>query len=378
MLNLTFATTASIVLRPGASADIPALLRDQDVKRVALITDPGLVAVGIIAPIEQALRAAGLDVIRYDGVRADPTESIVVDCAERMREARIDGVLGVGGGSVMDVAKLTAYLVRSPTDLETIYGIGLARGPRLPLILVPTTAGTGSEVTPISILTTSGSEKRGVVSARLLPDVAVLDPTLTLNLPTRTTAETGIDAMVHAIEAYTSKRLKNPISDSLAHRALSLLATNLPLVMRDGTDASARGAMLLGSCLAGMAFANAPVAGVHALAYPLGGRHHVSHGMSNALMMVPVLRFNCSAAAPLYQELADAIGAAEPTAEGFISAVQQLIVTTGIPTTLREVGVTRDDLPRLAADAMRQTRLLVNNPVEITEKDALSLYDQAF
>ena len=184
--------------------------------------------------------------------------------------------------------------------------------------------------------------------------------------------------MVHAIEAYTSKRLKNPLSDVLAKQALHLLSKNLPIVMKDGRNKEARGEMLLGSCLAGIAFANAPVAAVHALAYPLGGRYHVPHGLSNALMLLPVMRFNMSAAEALYAELAMSVGGTQATAQGFLDGVKRVVDACDMPKALHEVQVTRDSLPTLAADAMKQQRLLVNNPVELTEADALRLYEEAF
>ncbi|MDB5369076.1 MAG: iron-containing alcohol dehydrogenase [Roseomonas sp.] len=378
MLSMNFATTPRIVLRDGALDDLPGMFAEAGVRHVALVTDAGLVRAGLVAPVEARLRAAGLAVTLYDQVQADPPEHIVLGAVEALRAAGVDGVFAIGGGSAMDVAKLVAYLLRSPCALESIYGVDLALGARLPLILAPTTAGTGSEVTPISIVTTAGDEKRGVVSRRLLPDVALLDPNLTLGLPGPVTAATGIDAMVHAIEAFTSKRLKNPLSDVLAKQALALLSANLPVVLRDGQDKAARGAMLLGSCLAGMAFANAPVAAVHALAYPLGGRYHVPHGLSNALMLLPVLRFNLAAAAPLYAELAPAVGAEGNTADAFLAAIERLVAQCDMPKKLHELQVTRDSLPNLARDAMRQTRLLVNNPVDVTEADALRLYKEAF
>ena len=378
MLAMNFATTPRIVLRDGALDELPAILAEFGVKHAALVTDAGLVRAGLVAPVEAALRAAGLSVTLYDAVQADPPEHIVLGAVEQLRAAGVDGVFALGGGSAMDVAKLVAYLLRSPCALETIYGVDLAKGPRLPLVLAPTTAGTGSEVTPISIVTTAGDEKRGVVSRRLLPDVALLDPALTLGLPGPVTAATGIDAMVHAIEAFTSKRLKNPLSDVLAQQALALLSANLPRVLADGRDVEARGAMLLGSCLAGMAFANAPVAAVHALAYPLGGRYHVPHGLSNALMLLPVLRFNLAAAAPLYAQLAGSVGAEAATAEGFLAAIERLVAGCDMPKRLHELQVTRDSLPQLARDAMQQQRLLINNPVDVTEADALRLYEEAF
>jgi alcohol dehydrogenase class IV len=375
---MDFATTPRIVLRDGALDDLPALFSELGARHVALVTDAGLVRAGLVAPVEASLRAAGFAVTLYDEVLADPPERVILAAVEMLGAAGVDAVFAIGGGSAMDTAKLVAYLLRSPCDLDSIYGVDRAKGQRLPLILAPTTAGTGSEVTPISIVTTPTEEKRGVVSRRLLPDVALLDANLTLGLPPAVTAATGIDAMVHAIEAFTSRRLKNPLSDVLAQQALTLLSTNLPLVLRDGQDKAARGAMLLGSCLAGMAFANAPVAAVHALAYPLGGRYHVPHGLSNALMLLPVLRFNLRAAAPLYAALAPSVGARTASAEGFLLAIEQLVGQCDMPKRLHELQVTRESLPQLATDAMQQQRLLINNPVELSEADALRLYEEAF
>ena len=257
------------------------------------------------------------------------------------------------------------------------------REQRLPLLLVPTTAGTGSEVTPIAIVTTPTTEKKGVVSPRLLPDWAILDPELTLGLPSHVTAATGIDAMVHAIEAYTSRHKKNPMSDQLARQALALLSQNIREVCRNGANLEARAQMLLGSMLAGMAFANAPVAAVHALAYPIGAIFHVPHGLSNALVLMGVLRFNLPAAEALYAELApivDPEAAGLPVAEAasrFVEGLAAICRDCKVPASLAEVGVRESDLPRLAEDAMKQTRLLVNNPREVTYADAFAIYSEA-
>ncbi|MGG2478986.1 iron-containing alcohol dehydrogenase, partial [Rhizobium sp. BR5] len=196
------------------------------------------------------------------------------------------------GGSSLDVAKLVALLAKSGEALGNIYGVGNVTGERLPLVLVPTTAGTGSEVTPISIITTGAHQKKGVVSPVLLPDAALLDAKLTIGLPPAVTAATGIDAMVHAIEAFTSTSANNnPVSRALAKEALRLLGANIEIAVKTGTDLAARQGMLLGAMLAGQAFANSPVAAVHALAYPIGGRYHVPHGLSNSLVLPHVLRF---------------------------------------------------------------------------------------
>ncbi|HVR49781.1 MAG TPA: iron-containing alcohol dehydrogenase, partial [Pseudorhodoferax sp.] len=230
---------------------------------------------------------------------------------------------------------------------------------------------------------TGATTKSGIVARQLYADMAILDAELTLGLPRAVTAATGIDAMVHAIEAFTSKRLKNPLSDGLAIQALQLLCAHLPEVCRNGRNSQARQAMLLGALLAGQAFANAPVAAVHALAYPLGGRFHLPHGLTNALVLPHVLRFNAEAGAAHYAQLAEALvpgcqGSAQDRTQAFIAHLEALIAQTELPMRLRDHGVTEASLPQLAADAMLQTRLLQNNPRELTEADALAIYRQAF
>jgi alcohol dehydrogenase class IV len=361
-----------------AGAGIAARLADHlPAGPVLFVTDAALLGLGLPRTALAALRRAGHDILIFDAVEADPSAATVRACAEAGRAGAATSVVGFGGGSPMDVAKLAAYLIGSGDRLDDIYGVGLAKGKRLPLALVPTTAGTGSEATPISIVTVGETEKKGVVSDPLIADIACLDPGLTVGLPRHVTAATGIDAMVHAIEAYTSARLKNPISDALAREALRLLAGSLIQVCDAPGDLAARGAMLLGSHLAGIAFANAPVGGVHALAYPLGGHFHVPHGHSNALMLRQVLRHNLAGAGHLYAELAESIGAAGG-AEGFIAALEALMLATGLPLELKALGIGRDQLPLLAAEAMKQQRLLVNNPVPISEADALGLYAGAW
>jgi len=386
MQAFEFRTVPSIQVEWGGAARLGELLAARHAQRRALlVTDAGLVKCGLTAPIEASLRAAGFDVTVFDDVVADPPEATLLACVAQGREAGADIVVGLGGGSPLDVAKLAAVLLESQQPLSALYGIGNVRGGRLPLVLLPTTAGTGSEVTNISILTTGETSKMGVVAPQLYADFVLLDAQLTLGLPRLATAATGIDAMVHAIEAYTGRHKKNPLSDALAREALRLLGGNLLAACRDGSNRAAREAMLLGATLAGQAFANSPVAAVHALAYPLGGHYHVPHGLSNALMLGPVLRFNARAAAPLYAELAGVLGV--PAAGGedvqarsaaFVSAIEHLMDESSAPRRLRDAGVSEDSLPMLAADAMKQTRLLVNNPVDVTEADALALYREAF
>jgi alcohol dehydrogenase class IV len=379
-MQFDFATTPRVIVRPGAMAAPADWLDAVPGRRLFLITDPGLVKAGVVAPAVAALEAAGRTVTVYDAVEADPPEARVLATVATARAAGAEAVLGLGGGSSLDTAKLVALLAATEQPLAAIYGIGLARGPRLPLVQVPTTAGTGSEVTPIAIVTTPSHEKKGVVSPLLYPDLAVLDADLTLGLPPAVTAMTGIDAMVHAIEAYTTKLKKNPLSDSLAREALRLLYTHLPRVLADGGDREARSAMLAGSMMAGMAFANAPVAAVHALAYPLGGHFHVPHGLSNALVLAPVLAYNLPAAEALYAELAavtdpgQRFAGTAAAAAWFVDDMARLVAAMPFAQRLAQVGVAATDLDLLATDALKVERLLVNNPRAVTWQAARDIY----
>ena len=383
MSNFIFETTPRVICADGESERLGDLVREFGISRPLVVTDRGIVDTGLLEPMLASLRAAGLDVTVFADVLADPPTSCVEAAVALAVASWADGVIGFGGGSSLDVAKLVALLSRSGESLDAVVGVGLAVGPRWPLIQVPTTSGTGSEVTPIAIVTAASGEKQGVVSRLLYPDVAVLDATLTVGLPARVTAMTGIDAMVHAIEAYTSRHRKNVVSDTLAIRALRLLSDNIGTVIENGEDLAARRAMLQGSMLAGMAFANAPVGAVHALAYPLGGQFHVPHGLSNALMLLPVLEFNLSEADALYRELSDAVRAGERTwhrtasGRAFVDAMATLVGELGLERPLGELGVIEADLPGLAIDAMKAQRLLVNNPRDVSYEQALALYREA-
>ncbi len=385
MQAFEFQTVPHVMLAYGAARRLGAILRDKypTPTRVCVITDRFLHESGVLAPALASLADAGWQVTVIDDVVADPPDAVVLAAAGRAREAQAQVVVGLGGGSSMDVAKVLAVLCASAQSLGEMYGVGKVSGTRLPLVQVPTTAGTGSEVTCVSIVTTGATTKAGIVSPVLYADLAVLDAELTLGLPAAVTAATGIDAMVHAIEAYTSAHRKNPVSDGLARQALSLLSRHLLRACQDGSDREAREAMLLGAMLAGQAFANAPVAAVHALAYPLGGHFHVPHGLSNALVLPHVMRFNGQAAQRDYAELAAVVlpdvAGDEPTrAAAFIDWCGGLSASTGIATRLQDVGVGTADLDRLADDAMLQTRLLVNNPREVTRADARAIYEAAF
>lgn len=346
--------------------------------RILFITDPGLRSLGLCDPLLKSFSDQGIDLVIFDHVEADPSLATVLKAVDVGKENEITGVIGFGGGSSLDVAKIAALLLGSGEDIKDAWGVGNAQGPRLPLVLVPTTAGTGSEATPVSIITVSGDEKRGVSSPLILPDIAILDPDLTLGLPAHITAATGVDAMVHAIEAYTSRNANNnPLSKMLARQALQLLGANIEKAVWNGGDREARGAMLLGSMLAGQAFANSPVAAVHALAYPIGGSFHIPHGLSNALVLPHVLRFNAPNAAVAYAEIAADVFPDLPSDESaqqrcasFIERLEELSAKLGLPPRLRDVGIGEGYLAGMARDAMKQARLLVNNPRPVTEADA--------
>ncbi|MGV0877667.1 iron-containing alcohol dehydrogenase [Martelella sp. FLE1502] len=385
MNKFAFNTAKSIRFGVGALEELPTLVKAQIGDRIMLVTDPGMMATGIVDRAVDLLRDGGIAVELFGDVEADPPEHVVLSAVAAARSSDAQGVVGLGGGSSLDVAKLVALLVPGAETLADVYGVDKARGPRLPLILVPTTAGTGSEVTPISIVTTGANEKMGVVSPVLLPDIALLDPALTYGLPPHITAATGIDAMVHAIEAFASASPNNnPLSRMLATQALTLMGRSLLKAVEDGSDQAARSDMLLGSMLAGQAFANSPVAAVHALAYPLGGHFHIPHGLSNALVLPHVLRFNIVTSPAPYAELAPFVFPELSALEGqeraaaFCERLAELSRACGLQPNLRAMNIPEDMLPKLASDAMNQTRLLVNNPRPVSEEDALSIYRAAF
>ena len=386
--SFIFNTTSEIRFGSGMSKICAEEVSKKLGPNILFITDKDLMSLKLTEPTLNELRKHSSIVEIFQDVEADPSIKTLLNSIEVGKKINATGVVGFGGGSSMDVAKLSSLILGSNENIEDAWGVSNAKGPRLPLVLVPTTAGTGSEVTPISIITVGEEEKKGVSSAIILPDIAILDPDLTIGLPAHTTAATGIDAMVHAIEGYTSaNKNNNPISKMLAVEALKLLACSIERAVFDGSDIEARGNMLIGAMLAGKAFANSPVAAVHALAYPIGGTFHVSHGLSNSLVLPYVLRFNSvdSKTTKNYAELAPFIFPDINTDQGsqaickeFIDKLEVLSKKIGLPQKLREVNIPKDACKKMASDAMKQTRLLVNNPREMTESDALNIYEAAW
>lgn len=385
MQRFQFQTVPNIIAGLGTIRELHQILQKGKYVRVLLVTDQGMITQNLHEEVLYIINEAGLDYAIYADVQADPPEHIIADAISFARQEQIDVVIGFGGGSSLDVAKIIAVLSHPQQTqcLNELYGIDQVEDPRLPLILIPTTAGTGSEVTPISIVTTGETTKTGIVSPLLFADIAILDASFTRGLPKHITAATGIDAMVHAIEAYTSKIKKNPYSDMLAKQALKLLNNNLTRVLEDGDDLEARQNMLVGSMLAGQAFANAPVGAVHALAYPLGGHFHLSHGHSNAIVLTEVLKFNAPAAKQKYAELMTWLdphskGCHDGLTDLFIDHFNNHLQRSGLPLKLAQLDIPEHILMILAKDAMKQTRLLQNNPRDMTVEDALQIYQAIY
>ena len=386
--NFSFNTTAGIRFGSGTSKSCASEISKKLGSNILFVTDKDLMKLKLTEPTLNELIKNSSKVEIFEDVEADPSLKTLENAIEVGKKINATGVIGFGGGSSMDVAKLASLILGSNEEIDQAWGVANAKGPRLPLVLVPTTAGTGSEVTPISIITVGEEEKKGVSSPIILPDLAILDPDLTIGLPAHTTAATGIDAMVHAIEGYASaNKNNNPISKMLAVEALKLLGGSIEKAVFEGADIEARSNMLIGAMLAGKSFANSPVAAVHALAYPIGGTFHISHGLSNSLVLPYVLRFNSvsNKATKDYSEIAPFAFPDINTNQGnqavcseFIDRLEQLSKKLGLPQRLREVNIPKEACKKMASDAMKQTRLLVNNPREVTEADALNIYESAW
>lgn len=382
-----FNTTPTLIFGNGVSSIACDKILEKLGQNIFLITDSSLTNIGLNKKIiDELSQFSKLKV--FDEIESDPSKQTLIKAFNVAKNFKPTGVLGFGGGSSMDIAKLVSLLMGTKQDIDNIWGVGNAKGPRLPLVLVPTTAGTGSEVTPISIITVEDNEKKGVSTPIILPDLAVLDPELTLNLPSDITAATGVDAMVHAIEAYTSiNQNNNPISKLLAIESLKLLGSSIEIAVFDGQNIEARKNMLLGSMMAGQAFANSPVSAVHALAYPLGGIFHISHGLSNSLVLPHVLRFNSinTEACDKYAFLAPLIFKdindkrnTQLICNDFIERLENLSSILNLPSKLRDLNIPKDACAKMAKESMKQTRLLVNNPREVTEEDAFNIYNAAW
>jgi alcohol dehydrogenase class IV len=336
-----------------------------------------------LGDIKAALGKNSIEIAEAPPVDTEPTRARFEIIVQFARERKIDGVLGIGGGSAIDVAKLVAALAHGKQTPREVFGTNLLHDRGLTLVCLPTTAGTGAEVSPNAILLDETDDlKKGVVSPFLVPDAAFVDPLLTISVPPAVTAATGLDALTHCIEAYANK-FAHPIVDTYALQGMRLISKNLVRAVHDGGDVEARAALALGSLYGGLCLGPVNTAAVHALAYPLGGRFHIAHGVSNALLLPHVLRFNVSAAPERYAEVSVALGVARngsavTTAEHGVDFLSQLSRDCGVPQKLSELNISRDVIPALAKSAMQVQRLLKNNLRELTEADAAQIYEAAY
>jgi len=361
-----------------------ALAQQYHATSAIIVTDAGITQLGYVDIAQQSLQEAGIQVVVFDAVIADPPVDVVNDAMKIARDHNCDLVIGLGGGSSIDTAKIVALL---PNDFESVNDIldkDVSGFNKLPLFAIPTTAGTGAESTFVSVITAKDGSKKAIYTPKILPDVAILDATLTLKLPRHITAATALDAMVHCVEAYTSRTKKNPISDALAVKGLQMLWNNFEKVLAQGDDIDARAEMLLGSTLAGIAFVNSSVAAVHGLSYPLSINFHIPHGHANALVMCGVFTFNLSEAAPLYAELAHAVmptqtsGMADlDAATLFIDQLKMFLENSGLKYRLSELDITDQDIPALA-DIVINTyaRLIATNPKDMTLDEVTTIYKE--
>ena len=385
MSGIEFYTNGHIISEADSMRQkLGTLAKQYRATSAIIVTDSGIAQLGYVDIAQQSLQEAGVNVVVFDSVVADPPVAIVNDAIKIARDNSCDLVIGLGGGSSIDTAKIVAL---HPNEFESINDIldkDVSGFNKLPLFAIPTTAGTGAEATFVSVITAKDGSKKAIYTPKILPDVAILDATLTLKLPRHITAATALDAMVHCVEAYTSRTKKNPISDALAVKGLQMLWNNFEKVLNQGDDINARSNMLLGSTLAGIAFVNSSVAAVHGLSYPLSINFHIPHGHANALVMCGVFTFNLSAAAPLYAELAHAVMPSQTlgmtdleAASLFIKQLKIFLETSGLKYRLNELDITDQDIPALA-DIVINTyaRLIATNPKDMTLNEVTAIYEE--
>lgn len=380
----TFFSPNKVILGNGTVTQAGEEAGKLGAKKALIVTDAGVVKAGLVQGLEESLKAQKIKFGIYSQVKAEPEARIVDECVKAVCADGYDIIIGIGGGSSLDVAKGAAIMATNEGKIVDYSGTDLIPLRGLPKILIPTTAGTGSEVTRAIIITDdSDNSKKAVFSDFALPDVAIIDPLLTLSMPLVVTADTGIDALVHAVETYVSVKA-TPFSDVLAIEAINLIAENLPVAYVRGDNIEARFNMSLAATLAGMAFTSGGLGAVHALAYPLDTEFHLSHGRSNAVMLPYVVDYNKIGSLSKYADIAEVMGedmeglSEYEAAESLVSCLFRLIEDVAIPTRLSDYGVSRDDIPRLVAGGMKQKRLFVPNPRNLTEEDVNNIYESAF
>jgi alcohol dehydrogenase class IV len=351
--------------------------------------NPAKVIIATIEPLKNslvdfiaALQKNNIEILTDTSIIAEPSFNDFEKLMQTVTPFNPDIVIGIGGGSVLDIAKLVAAQLENEQELKDYVGIGLLKGRKKKLICVPATSGTGSEVSPNAILVDDENQKKGIISPFLVPDIVYVDPLLTISVPPAITAATGLDALTHCLEAYTNK-FAQPFIDMYAYEGMRLISENIETTVKDGSNIVAREKVAMGSLLGGFCLGPVNTAGVHALSYPLGSMFHLAHGLSNALLLPYVMEFNIPASPKKYAEVAIALGCKRKvddmvTAFAGVQKIRELIKACGIPATLKEVNVPESSIPQMAVDAMKIQRLLKNNPREITEQDAINIYKAAY
>jgi alcohol dehydrogenase class IV len=380
----TFLSPNKIMLGVGAAREIGVECKALGGKRALIITDPGVVAAGLIEGIQESLESEGIRIGIFDKVVAEPPSRVIDESAQIARDEGYDIVIGVGGGSSLDAAKGASLMAVNKGTVLDYAGIDLVPRAGLLKILLPTTGGTGSEVTRVFVVTDEAENTKKVVYSNFnLADLAVIDPLLSLSMPSVVTAKTGIDALVHAIETYVSVNA-TPFSDILAIEAIRLIAENLPIAYAKGNNLEARYNMALAADLAGLAFTSGGLGAVHGLAYVLGTEYHLSHGRSNAIMLPHVMEYNRIGGLRRYARIAKAMGegiqglSAYDAAGKSIDVVKRLLEAVAISIKLSDYGIYEKDLPRLVEGGIKQTRLFVPNPRDLTKGDVEKIYEMAF
>lgn len=375
-----FQTTPRIRFGVGVLESLPAELQRFAATSVLIVSDPGVIAAGIAGRVQGLVAGTSAATHIFGAVEPDPRIETADACARLAAEVGADLIIGVGGGSAMDIAKVASILASAEQPIATMFGIDVVKLPGIPLVLIPTTAGTGSEVTHIAILTDEAEHlKKGIVSPFLFPALALNDPSLSVGVPQSVTAASGMDALLHAVEAFTSINASD-VTDTLARQAIRLISQNLRSAYADGSNIVARTAMLEGSMLAGMAFSNAGVTAVHAFAYPIGAEFHIPHGVANSIMMGPVLTFNLVGNLQKFAEVAGLLGeqtyglSQRDTAILAIKAMKILAEDIRIPKHLADFGIREEHLPSLADGVLKVARLLANNPRILSRDDAIKIY----
>lgn len=377
----SFNAVRRIVHGFGALQDLGDEIKRLGGSRVLIITDPGIKGAGILDAVRQVVESAGLTCGAFTEVESDPKVEVVAASLETAKAFQPDLIVGVGGGSSLDISKVTSVMLTNGGQIDSYFGMELVPNPGLPLILMPTTAGTGSEVTSIAVLSdTRNNVKKGIVSEHMYARVVMLDPELTLELPARITAMTGMDALVHAMESYTGRRA-TVFTDTLNLQAIRMIASNLRKAYANGSNRQARENMLYASCLAGMAFSNTQNGLDHALALAIGGRYHLPHGLLTAFICPWVMDYNLIAVPEKFIHIAEAFGE-DPSGMSEIEAarlavlaVQDLLDDVGISYKLSTYGVPQEEFPAIAKATVAAVRLISNNPRDVTEENVIRLLE---